>query len=129
MRLTILALALAACGSPTDPDPCEPGFLYCESETTAAWCELGETALVDCPGGCASGCDFAGVQEGAECPADIEGSTFCAGPDLYECASYPGRPPSWSVSQVCREGETCAVDGPTLACLCPDGTSAALGCD
>ena len=132
MKWTILAaLALACCGTvDPGPEPCSPGFLRCEDTSTAAWCEDGEAELFDCPGGCtAAGCDFASVESGAGCPSDLEGSTFCSGPDLYECALYPGAQTFWTVSQVCRDGEACSVGDGRLECLCPDGTVAGLGCE
>lgn len=131
MRWTaLIALALACCGVDPGHEPCEPGFMQCEDASTAAWCELGEVEIFDCPGGCtAAGCDFTWAESGTNCPAELEGSTFCSGPDLYECAAFPGQPTAWTVSQVCRDGETCSVEGGWLACLCPDGTVANPGCE
>lgn len=128
--IALITLALACCGgSVIEPEPCEPGFLQCEDPSTTWWCHLGKAELFDCPGGCtAVGCDFAGAESGAGCPADLEGSTFCSGPDLYECASYPRAGPFWTVSQVCRDNETCSVGDGRLECLCPDGTVANPGC-
>ena len=129
MRWTALTvLALACCGGVVDPgpEPCEPGFLQCEDASTAAWCELGEVELFGCT---AAGCDFDGTKGGIGCPAELEGSTFCSGPDLYECSPYPGRPTAWIVSHVCRDGEACNIEDGWLSCLCPDGTAAKLGCE